>query len=1304
MMKILKWLSIVIGFILMVVAFGMLGIQFYLNTEQAKEKIQAKINQEIPGTLTWRSDRFSLLRGEMELKHVLLTGPDHNKVIELDRLSIHISWIGLLTGELNVHDLSLENPHVYLVRDRSGNFNLIQAFYMPGHKPMETGKNGGLPFNILFRRLNVANGSIWYNTSAETAGNRIDRLVFQNVNLTVTDGNLLKHRGRILCRIAKGNIHINGVETDIDHLSFKANVRSNRISELLFDVNSDGLYARITGTVQNPFADKPVLDLRLKSRASLSKLRHLTGLGPDFSGEIQVDSNLKGTMQNPDIDLQLGYNGGKLFGRRIRGIHLNCRLENKHLNIIDSHAFTPLGRFDIKGDMDFSKALSDDVLTSAFVADAVSYKLFIQQKTAQLKNIAPGISGLKGTVHADIEIEGKGMDPKSLRAETTLELYADKLDAAKLRAPINAHLKARAKMVNGRITIRNLAAEANGARLEINGSYDVFSRQTSARFALNASDLSEILSEVGVKGIRGKVNITGKMSGTMSEPFMDARLMGEGLKFENIRLGSVDADFRFSKGRLSMNRGKITSGGSTVDLSGDVQIFDPVNMRFLRHPVFTAALDGNGLSLKDFVEEMAGKFDLNGRFKGDITHPVGKLDVHGKNVDLGIQKIHDVHLSSRMDGRRVEIDPLMLAIVPGEKIELNGWVALNKHYELHAASNEISIKNIQELSFLKTNEGKVSFDLSGKGQFSNPQFKGKAIVKDLTFNNKTLGKIPFTIGVENQTAYVDGGLDFHLKATYELQTRLFSTSARFDHTDLTPYLQLFVQKGLSGSITGIIDAKGEFRRPLRIDGAIKIASLALFWKNKAAITGRDLAVFMNKDKISIPKMRLSLLENGHFTISGTGKLWKNIELNAEGIIPLSVLPMFTDSISDAGGKARISLHVAENGSQPTFDFDAALENGNIMIPNLYQHFHDINGHIRATPKAVVFENIKGMLGTGRIELSGAVDLDRYRLSNIGLKLKADNLPITIPDLLDVRLNSELDYQGSLKKSLIKGYVMILEGRYTKDVRLNPIESIGQEFRAAPSATSKASWPFLDNIAIECRISYEEPFVVDNNIALLTIKPDLYIRGTVNRPLITGRAEVESGTVYFRKNEFAVKKGVLDFINPYKIEPTVDIQGDVTIRTWAITLNVSGTLDNLNFKLSSNPSESEQDILSLLITGKTTKELIAGQAGSLLSPKQMLADVLAENAQKEIKNATGLDIVGLEYNGAKSNGASDEVKVTLGKELSKRVTVKYGAQTSNGKVIQRVIAEYKFLETLLLNTFEDNQGNYGAGIQFRLEFR
>ncbi|MCD4807944.1 MAG: translocation/assembly module TamB, partial [Methanococcoides sp.] len=343
--------------------------------------------------------------------------------------------------------------------------------------------------------------------------------------------------------------------------------------------------------------------------------------------------------------------------------------------------------------------------------------------------------------------------------------------------------------------------------------------------------------------------------------------------------------------------------------------------------------------------------------------------------------------------------------------------------------------------------------------------------------------------------------------------------------------------------------------------------------------------------------------------------------------------------------------------------------------------------------------------TGSFELFGAIDLKAYRPSKVGLKLKADDLPIMIPDTLETRLSAELDISGTPEKFLISGEVQMLEGKYYKDVHLNLIESLGKKSREEDLITSEIPWPFLKNMEFDITIRYREPFVIDNNMALLAIKPDFRIYGSVNQPLISGRAEVESGgTVYFQKKEFNVKKGVFDFINPYKIEPTIDVQSEVMVREWTVFLNVFGTPDNLKFNFFSDPSEREEDIVSLLVSGKTTQELIAREGGSSLSPGQMLADVLSETVQKQIKDATGLDVVNLEYTEAKEAEKSDEVKVFVGKELSRRVTVKYGMQTKNAKVIQQVITEYKFLEKLLMNTFQDTEGNFGGGLQFRFEFR
>jgi hypothetical protein len=1303
-MKYFKWVSIVFGSLIAVVLLSILGIQFYLNTEPVRQRIQAKVNQAIPGTITWRQNRFSILGSKVELNHVRLTGPENDKLIELERFSIRISWIGLLRGELIVHDLFLENPNVFLVKDRSGNLNLIQALYTPKDKPSESGKSGSLPFNIILRQLRVMNGFFQYRIAEETAENQTDQVVFQNVTLTITDGNLLKQSGRFNCQIDGGEVTNKGVRTFIDQLSLKADVQKDRIDALLFDVNTDGIYASINGTVDNLFTDKPILDLRLKSRASLSKIKKLKALGSDFSGAVQMNSTLKGAFVNPNIDLILNYDGGTLAGNRIGRIHLDCRLKEKILNIDDIYLHTLLGKFSIKGDVDLNKAFRQGLLTSNPDLDAISYKFSIHQKDSKLADLQPGISGLNGVASAEIELEGKGVYPNTLWAKTALKLDINKLSAKEGHSPLDVHVSAQADMQRGQVTIGNLNAGAGRSRLEMNGNYDVSSHRMAAHFTLKTPDLSEAMTSFGVNGVLGSMNMIGEVSGTLKEPFMDARLNGEKLRFKNISFGKADVNIRFSNGHLSLEHGKILNHNSGLDISGSARIFDPKDYKPIENPYFDVALKGDTLFLEDFVQGMTGKFALNGRVNGNYDHPKGHLDLSGKNVDLNLLTLNEIKLTSTIDGRQIHIDPLSLVIAPDEKIVLNGWVSMDKNYDFSMISNDISLKNVKKMASLNIDSGKISFDISGKGGFENPRLKGKVVLSDLSFNHQRVEKVPFEIKVENQMAHLSGGLNFTLDATYGLESRSFSTSVHFDNTDLTPYLQLVGKNDLNGAITGSIESKGHFGTPFQVEGTTRISQLGLFWKETPLIKGNDLMLLLHNDDISIPGMRLSLLDQGYVTIKGSGKLNKDLNLEADGNIPFKILPMLTDAVSDATGETRFSMKVNGTLSTPNLIVHADIKDGGMTIPGIFQKLHDIDGDVRITSKAIVLDSIKGMLDTGKFEFNGVIDLDRYQPSNIGLKLKVENLPISIPDVLDVRLNSDLDVRGSSKKSLIKGDVEVIEGIYEKDVRLNLMENMGQASRKEPLVTSKSPWPIFDNMALDCKIRYRDPFVVDNNIALLTIKPDLNIHGTVNQPLVSGRAEVETGIVYFQRNEFNVKKGVFDFINPYKIEPTIDIQSDVTVREWTIFLKISGTPDELRFDMTSDPPEREEDIISLLISGKTTQELIAGEGGSSLSPKQMLADVLSETVQKDIKDATGLDVVVLEYSEAKDTETSDELKVTLGKELSRRVTVKYDVQTKNAKVIRKVITDYKFLEKLIMNAFQDTEGHYGGGIQFRLEFR
>jgi autotransporter translocation and assembly factor TamB len=938
-----------------------------------------------------------------------------------------------------------------------------------------------------------------------------------------------------------------------------------------------------------------------------------------------------------------------------------------------------------------------------FKLDAISYELSMRQEDTLLDTVSFKGSSLKGSLNSLIKLKGTGINPKTLTAETSLELFASKLSAGEASSPVDVYINAQASMEKGCVRIQQFDAQAGKTHLKVTGDYDISSLKVAADFKLESPDLTEVLSPLGMNAF-GKMNIQGNVCGTVTAPIVAAQLQGENLGFEQVKIGNANAKIQFSEGMLSLDHGKIRNHNSLLDVSGIVRICDPITRDILENPGLDITVTGDALFIEDFINGMNGKFALNGHLFGHTAHPRGNLNLKGEHIDFYTQKVQGVHLISKLDGDRFNLDPFELVIAPGEKILAHGWISLNKNYHLRLSSGGISLKNVTWLQLGDVDTGKISFTFQGQGDFENPQIKGKVLLNELRFNNQPLEDGQFQIEVTDRTAYISGGQNFALDATYHLQTQAFSASAGFDNTNLTPYLKIFGQSKLNGFMTGKIQVNGNTKTLDQVKGLADISRIEIFSNQTELIRSRDFKAFLKDGEISIPCVRLNLFERGVMEIKGNGTLNGDLDIKAHGTIPLEIISLFTNVFPNPTGKVRLSLGLNGNLSQPDLRADAEIINCGMTVPGLLQRMHNLNGSIHVTPEAIVLDNIQGMLDTGSFELSGAIDLKAYQPSRVGLKLKAHDLPLMIPDTLETRLSAELDIKGTPEKSLVSGYIQMIEGQYYKNIQMNLMESFGKKSREQALPASEIPWPFLKNMAIDITTRCIEPFVIDNNMALLTIKPDLRIYGSMNHPLISGRAQVESGTVYFQKKEFNVKRGVFDFINPYKIEPTIDVLSEIIVREWTIFLSISGTPDNLKFNFSSNPSEREEDILSLLITGKTTRELIAREGGSSLSPGQILADVLAETVQEQIKDATGLHVVELEYKEGGEAEASDEVKVTVGKELSPRITVKYGVQTKNAKVIQQVITEYKILQKLLMNTFHDTEGHYGGGLQFRFEFR
>ena len=389
-------------------------------------------------------------------------------------------------------------------------------------------------------------------------------------------------------------------------------------------------------------------------------------------------------------------------------------------------------------------------------------------------------------------------------------------------------------------------------------------------------------------------------------------------------------------------------------------------------------------------------------------------------------------------------------------------------------------------------------------------------------------------------------------------------------------------------------------------------------------------------------------------------------------------------------------------ASPDLQGSVEFSNMTLDLQALEAPLQEICGRIVLTPEAIDIRDVTANLGDGKITLTGKAGLKNGMPDTFKLSLDAGQVPLDVPDTLDMTLNSQLTWAGTMDTSAITGQIDIFEGTYYKDVDLSLMSIAVQTTKKSRPKVRDPGPAFLKTIGLNIYITRREAIAVDNNLASMRISPDLSVRGTAYVPSLDGRAVVDEGIINFQKAQFEITEGAIDFINPYKIEPEITLISKTSISSYTITLSVTGTPDDLALEFSSNPAATDADILSLIAFGKTTDEMGGGESDGDSMSATAIAKMLADPLSEKIKETTGLSEVSISMDEEKDGETG--VHVSLGADLSRQLSVSYGMDISGGETVQTVTTYYKLLEHLLLSSFQDTSGKLGGELKYRLEFR
>ena len=119
----------------------------------------------------------------------------------------------------------------------------------------------------------------------------------------------------------------------------------------------------------------------------------------------------------------------------------------------------------------------------------------------------------------------------------------------------------------------------------------------------------------------------------------------------------------------------------------------------------------------------------------------------------------------------------------------------------------------------------------------------------------------------------------------------------------------------------------------------------------------------------------------------------------------------------------------------------------------------------------------------------------------------------------------------------------------------------------------------------------ENISIDNNIARASVKiaGEMLVKGIVSKPVLLGRLETAEGNVYFRNIEFKIISAGVDFVDPNRTKPVINITAETTVQSYRIRLSLEGQMDRFNLSLSSEPHLEDRDILALLTSGQVGEQ-------------------------------------------------------------------------------------------------------------------
>jgi outer membrane protein assembly factor BamA/autotransporter translocation and assembly factor TamB len=404
---------------------------------------------------------------------------------------------------------------------------------------------------------------------------------------------------------------------------------------------------------------------------------------------------------------------------------------------------------------------------------------------------------------------------------------------------------------------------------------------------------------------------------------------------------------------------------------------------------------------------------------------------------------------------------------------------------------------------------------------------------------------------------------------------------------------------------------------------------------------------------------------GHVALSGRVGLIepRPIDVVAHANIDAAAAAVFTRQVRLAG---QTTLELAATGTTAAPNLKGFLElaNGRIALTQPQIAAQGLQLRIDFTPERVTLSRLDGNLNGGTLSGSGSVALQGFNPTDVNLNVKANDVGFDQPMNLRSQSSADIHVTQSGDNIIVGGQVTVQEAGLTDDINLD--SGIFGYINAPPSLDlTETRNPLLERVRLNLRVKSDTPILVDNNLAKAEIDADLRVVGTPYETGLSGRMELKEGAeLTLNERKYTVDRGVITFIDDRRIVPSFDFLLETKARRYNVTIAATGTPDDTQTTLTSDPTLPEPDILALLVTGRTLDEM-RGEEFEVARNQVLsyLGGRVGTKLGRTLQHATGLSTVKIEPNLIASE-ADPSARLTLGQDLTPDLSLVYSTDLVN----------------------------------------